>query len=35
MNELGEQIGIPENRRIVKIGPAKYVILEEADKIKV
>jgi universal stress protein A len=34
MMELGKQTGVPENKRIVKVGPAKYVILEEAEKIK-
>ncbi|HBC71896.1 MAG TPA: universal stress protein UspA [Coxiellaceae bacterium] len=33
MKKLGETIGIPEDKRIVKTGPAKFVILEEADKI--
>jgi len=31
MKKLGETIGIPEDKRIVKTGPAKFVILEEAD----
>ncbi len=34
MKNLGEKIGVSEERRRVKIGPAKYVILEEADKMK-
>lgn len=34
MKALGERIGISENRRAVKIGSAKFVILEEAEKIK-
>jgi len=34
MRTLGKKIGIPEDRQTVKVGPAKYVILEEADKIK-
>jgi len=34
MKDLGERVGVPENKRIVKIGSAKYVILEEAEKIK-
>lgn len=34
MKDLGERLGVPESKRMVKIGPAKYVILEEAEKIK-
>ena len=34
MKELGERLGIPESRMAVKIGSAKYVILEEAEKMK-
>lgn len=30
---MGKRIGIPENRQIVKIGSAKFVILEEAERI--
>ena len=33
MKRLGVIVGIPENRQVVKMGPAKFVILEEADKI--
>jgi len=33
MKRLGIVVGIPENRQVVKMGPAKFVILEEADKI--
>ena len=33
MKRLGVAVGIPENRQAVKMGPAKFVILEEADKI--
>lgn len=34
MKSLGEKLGVTEGRGIVKIGPAKYVILEEAEKMK-
>jgi universal stress protein A len=34
MKVLGERLEVPEKKRIVKIGPAKYVILEEAEKSK-
>lgn len=34
MKKLGDQLGIPERKQIIKIGPAKYIILEEAEKIK-
>jgi len=34
MKELGEKIGIPEKNRVVRVGPAKYVVLDEAEKMK-
>lgn len=34
MRKLGRHIGIPEDRQIIKVGPAKFVILEEAEKLK-
>lgn len=33
MGLLGKKLGFPENKQIVKIGPAKFVILEEAERI--
>lgn len=35
MRKLGKHIGIPEERQFVKVGPAKFVILEEAEKNKI
>ena len=32
---LGAKLGIPKNRLVVRLGSAKQVILEEADKLKV
>lgn len=32
MTDLGKRRDIPEERQIVKVGQAKYVILEEAEK---
>lgn len=34
MGLLGERVGIPANKQVVKIGSAKFVILEEAERIK-
>lgn len=34
MSLLGKRIGIPESKQVIKIGNAKFVILEEAEKIK-
>lgn len=34
IKQLGESLGIPSDRRIVKFGTAKSVILEAADKFK-
>lgn len=33
MNEIGDATGIPPSHRVVKVGPAKFVILEEAEKL--
>jgi universal stress protein A len=33
MQSIGRQLGLPERNLIVKIGPAKFVILEEAERI--
>ena len=34
IRKLGKHIDIPESRQIIKVGPAKFVILEEAERIK-
>jgi len=34
MRKLGKHLGIPEDRQLIKVGPAKFVILEEAEKLK-
>lgn len=34
MNKLGQKFGIPEDQLIIKIGPAKLVILEQAEELK-
>ena len=34
MRALGKRVGVPEDRQFVKIGPAKFIILEEAEKFK-
>lgn len=34
MNKFGSKIGVPENNRIIRVGTAKVVILEEAERIK-
>jgi len=34
MKKLGKSVGIPEDKQIVKVGPAKFLILEEAEKSK-
>ena len=34
MTDLGKRIGFSEDKMVVGIGPAKHVILDEADKIK-
>ena len=33
MKELGKRMGISEERQVVKVGPAKFIILEEAEKM--
>ncbi|MDF3054142.1 MAG: uspA [Gammaproteobacteria bacterium] len=35
MDELGDKLGVPESHRIIKMGPAKLVILAEAEELKV
>jgi universal stress protein A len=34
MRKLGRKLGISEKNQIIKFGAAKYVVLEEAEKIK-
>lgn len=34
MEKVGKKAGIPEKRQIIAVGPAKFVILEEAEKSK-
>lgn len=34
MKTLGKRLGVSGDRGLVKIGPAKFVILEEAEKFK-
>lgn len=34
MSKLGKKFGVPENEQIIKIGPAKLVILEQAEELK-
>jgi len=34
MRKLGKHLGIPEDRQIIKVGPAKFVLLEEAEELK-
>lgn len=34
MHKLGKKMKIDEKKQIIKFGSAKYVLLEEADKIK-
>ena len=33
MRDAGKRLNIPEERQIVKVGPAKFIILEEAEKV--
>lgn len=33
MTKLGQKMTVPESHQIIKVGPAKIVILEEADHI--
>lgn len=35
MSSLGRKLGVPESHQIIKIGPAKVVILEEAERLNV
>lgn len=35
MTKLGNKLQIPSNQQLVKIGPAKLVILEEAERLGV
>lgn len=32
ITKLGAELGVPESRQVIKIGPAKLVILEEAEQ---
>jgi universal stress protein A len=34
MEMLGDKINVPKNKRFVKMGPAKFSILDTADEIK-
>lgn len=34
MSKLGQKFGVPESQQIIKIGPAKLVILEQAEEMK-
>ncbi len=33
ITKLGDKLNVPESHRIIKVGPAKIVILEEAENI--
>lgn len=33
MKSLGEKAGVGEDKQIIKVGPARTIILEEADKV--
>src|SRR3989338_4055799 len=33
MKKVGKKLAVPPSNQIVKVGPAKIIILEEADKI--
>ncbi len=33
MSEVGSRLQIPQDHQIVKVGPAKFIILEEADRV--
>ncbi len=35
MTELGDRMGIPASRQIVRVGSPKRVVLEEAEELKV
>lgn len=30
--KIGDELGVPKERQILKVGPAKFVILEEAEQ---
>ena len=34
MKKQGENVGISEEKQVTQVGPAKFLILEEAEKIK-
>ncbi len=33
MAKLGQELGVPEGNQIIKVGPAKFVILEEVEEL--
>jgi universal stress protein A len=33
MNKLGKKLQVPEGKQFIKVGPAKSIILEEAEKL--
>lgn len=33
MTKLGSKLGVPESQQIIKIGPAKVVVLEEVEEL--
>ncbi|MFT3741645.1 MAG: universal stress protein [Gammaproteobacteria bacterium] len=35
MAKIGQKMGLADNQQIIKIGPAKLVVLEEAEKLGV
>ena len=34
MEKLGKSLGVKKEDQIIKFGPAKFIILEEADRVK-
>lgn len=34
MKKLGAQAGVPEENQIIKVGPARTILLEEADNLE-
>ena len=34
MTKLSQKLGIPESNQVIKIGPAKFIILEEAENLQ-
>lgn len=34
MHKLGHKLGVPEEKQLIKVGPAKSLILEEAEHLK-